>query len=235
MKLALGTLLLLSFLCAETESRRTWSKQGPLYESTKQLIAGESFRAEQLWNDTHQAIYAYAEQLQQAKDTLDTQQQQVSARLEHFFDHQNTVEWGACFKQHEREVARFSRQLIDTYSVCRQSLDSVMEHFEQEVVLEAGFLNVAAQKIADLSKSCQLWQLKQSNFNHAGVLLCTVAGIGGINQRLATSLELCWDILLELSLEGQNTAGSSPSCSAYYLLKMQFDEIFAGIKSCVRE
>ncbi|XP_017140162.1 uncharacterized protein LOC108154403 [Drosophila miranda] len=231
MRFVRSTLLLLSFLWVESTSRRIWDKQGPLYESTKLLIAEESFRAHQLWNDTHHAIYAHAEQVQQAKDTLDTKQQQVSARLEDFFDHQYTVEWGSCFKQHEREVAHFNRELIDKYSICRQSLDSVMEHFEQEVVQEANFLNVAAQKISDLSKICQIWQLKQSSFNHAGVLLCTVAGIGGINQRMASSLELCWDILLELSLEELET----PSCTAYHQLKMQFDVVYAGIESCVME
>ncbi|XP_022224900.1 uncharacterized protein LOC111075738 [Drosophila obscura] len=231
MRLAGRTLLLLSFLWAESEGRRIWYEEGPLYESTKLLIAEQRFRADQLWNDTNQAIYAQAEQVQQAKDTLDTHQRQVSARLEEFFDHQYTVEWGACFKQHEREVAHFNRELIDKYSICRQSLDNVMAHFEQEVVEEASFLNVAAQKIADLAKICQVWQLKQSNFNHAGVLLCTVAGIGGINQRLASSLELCWDILLEMSLEELDT----PSCSAYHQLKMQFDAVYAGIETCVME
>ncbi|KAH8232448.1 hypothetical protein KR032_006985, partial [Drosophila birchii] len=207
---------------------RIWNQNGPLYEATKQLVTSESSRAANIWNRTQEAIYDHTERLQLTLNTLDEQQREVSARLELFFGSQYSAEWRACSKKHELQVAHFNRELVDKYSICRNSLDSIMEHFEQEIVLEANFLSKASQEIDKVAKNCRTWQLKQSGLNHAGVLLCTVSGIADIRQRLARSLELCDDILLEMSLEDLDT----PSCLFYHHLKAEFDEVFALIEAC---
>ncbi|XP_016959713.1 uncharacterized protein LOC108031024 [Drosophila biarmipes] len=221
-------LLLLSLLYVRGQNRRTWGHSGPLYESTKQLIAGQSSNAARIWNETQQAIYERTERLQVAKDTLDDHQRGVSARLEEFFGSEYSAEWSSCFKKYELQVAHFNRELVDKYSICRNSLDHIMDHFQQEIVPEVEFLRGASLEIAELSRSCRTWQLKQSGFNHAGVLLCTVSGIGRINQRMTGCLELCDDILLEMSMEDLDT----PSCLFYQHLKMEFDEVFAEIELC---
>ncbi|XP_017055147.1 uncharacterized protein LOC108097404 [Drosophila ficusphila] len=221
-------LLLLSILCVHGHLQRIWSQNGPLYESTKLLLAGQSTSAARIWNRTQLAIYERSERLQVAKDNLDEQQRRVSARLEEFFEGQYSAEWQVCAKKYELQVAHFNRELLDKYSVCRNSLDHVMDHFQQEIVLEAEFLSKASSQIANLAKKCKTWQLKQSGFNHAGVLFCTVAGIGGINQRMSGCLELCDDILLEMAMEDLDT----PSCLFYHHLKMQFDEVLDQIDSC---
>ncbi|XP_020811171.1 uncharacterized protein LOC110186363 [Drosophila serrata] len=220
--------LLLALFCVPAQGQRIWGQNGPLYESTKKLISTESLRASAIWNRTQETIYYRSERLQLALNTLDEQQRQASARLEEFFGNQYSAEWRACSKKHELQVAHFNRELVDKYSICRNSLDSIMEHFEQEVVLEANFLSRASQEIEGVAKTCRTWQLKQSGLNHAGVLLCTVSGIGAIRQRLARSLELCDDILLEMSLEDLDT----PSCLFYHHLKVEFDEVFAQIETC---
>ncbi|XP_044250072.1 uncharacterized protein [Drosophila takahashii] len=210
------------------ENLRIWGQSGPLYESTKQLIASQSTNAARIWNNTQQAIYKRTERLQEAKDTVDEHQRKVSARLEIFFGSQYSAEWRACSKKYELQVAHFNRELVDKYSICRNSLDHIMGHFQQEIVQEVEFLRRASLEIAELSKTCRTWQLKQSGFNHAGVLFCTVAGIGRINQRMTGCLELCDDILLEMSMEDLDT----PSCLFYHQLKMEFDEVFAQIELC---
>ncbi|XP_016987083.2 uncharacterized protein LOC108050098 [Drosophila rhopaloa] len=221
-------LFLLSLCYVLGQFQRIWGQNGPLYESTKQLIASQSSRAARIWNETQQAIYERSERLQLAKDTLDDQQGNVSARLELFFDSDYSAEWRACSKKHELQVAHFNRELVDKYSICRNFLDHIMGHFQQEIVHEADFLGRASLEIAGISKACQIWQLKQPGLNHAGVLLCTVAGIGGINQRMSASLVVCDDILLEMVQEDLDT----PSCLFYHNLKMEFDEVFAQIESC---
>ncbi|XP_017123821.1 uncharacterized protein LOC108143809 [Drosophila elegans] len=221
-------LLLQSLLCVHCHFQRIWGQNGPLYESTKQLIAMQSSRAARIWNDTQQAIYERSGILQVAKDILDDQQRKVSARLERFFGSEYSDEWRACSKKHELQVAHFNRELVDKYSICRNSLDHIMGHFQEEIVHEADFLSKASLEIGGVSKTCQTWQLKQPGLNHAGVLLCTVSGIGGINQRMSGSLELCDDILLEMTQEDLDT----PSCLFYHHLRMEFDEVFTQIESC---
>ncbi|KAH8383692.1 hypothetical protein KR009_010062, partial [Drosophila setifemur] len=208
--------------------QRIWVNNGPLYESTKLLIAGESYKAARIWNKTEEAIWERSHQLQQAKDLLDVKQRQVSARLEKFFGNEYSEEWRVCSKKHELQMAHFNRELVDKFSICRNSLDHIVEHFEQEIVQDANFLGTAAQQISELSQICKIWQLKQVGLNHGGALLCTVSGIGRINQRITKSLELCDDILLEMTSEDLDT----PSCLFYHHLKMQFDEVFAQIDSC---
>ncbi|KAH8338484.1 hypothetical protein KR059_006502, partial [Drosophila kikkawai] len=223
-----GIKTLLRILQVPGQGRRIWGRNGPLYESTNQLISSESFKATAIWNRTQEAIYNHTERLQLALNTLDEQQRQASARLERFFGSQYSAEWRACSKKHELQVAHFNRELVDKYSICRNSLDNIMVHFEQEIVLEASFLGRASQEIEGIAKTCKTWQLKQAGLNHAGVLLCTVSGIGAIRQRLARSLELCDDILLEMEMEDLDT----PSCLFYHHLKMEFDEVFAQIEEC---
>ncbi|EDV49949.2 uncharacterized protein LOC6552918 [Drosophila erecta] len=224
----LSLLLLQALLCVHGHFQRIWGQNGPLYESTKQLIASQSSSAASIWNSTQQAIDLKLEYLQETIDTLDGHLQVVSGRLEMFLGIQYSEEWRACSKKYELQVAHFNRELLDKYSVCRNSLDHIKDHFQEEIVLEANFLSKASQEITELSSTCRIWQLKQTVFNHAGVLLCTVAGIGRINQRMISSLELCDAILLEMSLEDLDT----PSCLFYHHLKMEFDEVFAQIELC---
>ncbi|XP_068157113.1 uncharacterized protein [Drosophila tropicalis] len=225
-------LLLLTFLCQNVcQGQRIWRKYGPLYESTKSVIAEQSLRASNLWNSTQKVIHQRADQVQQTKNTIDEEQRIINARLEQFFSVQHSPELRSCYKQYERQVASLNRQLIDKYKVCSQSLDTILEHFEEEIVLEASFMSIASGEIEKLTKLCKVWQLKQLSYNHMGVLLCTVSGIGGINQRLATSLELCRDILLEMSPEDLDT----PGCRTYQQLKMQFDQIYVDIETCIEE
>ncbi|XP_017073432.1 uncharacterized protein LOC108109444 [Drosophila eugracilis] len=218
-------------LQVQGQIQRIWGQNGPLYESTKQLIASQSLNAARIWNDTQQAIFERSERLQVAKDKLDEDQRKVSARLELFFGSQYSAEWRTCSKKYELQVAHFNRELVDKYSICRNSLDHIMDHFQQEIVLEADFLRKASLEISGLSKICRTWQLKQPGFNHAGVLYCTVAGIGRINQRMTGCLELCDDILLEMTMEDLDT----PSCLFYHHLKMEFDDVFAQIELCANK
>ncbi|XP_032305636.1 uncharacterized protein LOC6501113 [Drosophila ananassae] len=225
MMLPLRLLMLFVFWA---HGQRIWRNYGPLYESTKLLIEAESLKASETWNRTQESIHKHTHRLILAKDALDNKQLQASARISKFFGNDYTEEWRICSKKYELQVAHFNRELLDKYSICRNSLDSIMDHFEQDVVVEGSFLNTASQEIEKLSKTCQIWQLKQAGFNHAGVLLCTVSGIGRINQRITTSLDLCDAILLEMSMEDLDT----PSCLFYYDIKMQFDEVFFQIESC---
>jgi len=210
------------------QNRRIWGQNGPLYESTRQLISSQSSNAARIWNDTQQAIYGRSERLQLAKDTLGDQQREVSDRLEEFFGSQYSAEWRSCFKKYEVQVAHFNRELVEKYSICSNSLEHIMDHFQQEIVLEVEFLRSASLEIAKLSNTCRTWQLKQSGFNHAGILSCTISGIGRINHRMTGCLELCDDILLEMSMEDLDT----PSCLFYHNLKMEFDKVFAEIEQC---
>nr|XP_017101716.2 uncharacterized protein LOC108128550 [Drosophila bipectinata] len=222
------SLRLLILLVCWVYGQRMWGNHGPLYESTRLLIESESLKASGIWNRTQESIQKHTHRLLQAKDALEQKQLQTSARLSKFFGNDYTEEWRICSKKYELQVAHFNRELLDKYSICRNSLDSIMDHYEQDVVVEASFLSGASEEIQKLSKACQIWQLKQSGFNHAGVLLCTVSGIGGINRRITSSLDLCDGILLEMSMEDLDT----PSCLFYYDIKMQFDEVFFQIESC---
>ncbi|KAH8278764.1 hypothetical protein KR018_008915, partial [Drosophila ironensis] len=208
--------------------QRAWGNYGPLYESTRLLIFGESSKAMGIWNRAQEGFQNQTYRLDLAKEMLDEKQQQVTARLGKFFGSDYTDEWRVCSKEHELQVAHFNREIVDKYSVCRTSLETATEHLEGDIAREANFLSTASQDISDLAKTCKIWQLKQQGFDHAGVLLCTVSGIGGINQRISNSLEICDDILLEMSMEDLDT----PSCLYYHEIKMQFDEVFAQIESC---
>ncbi|XP_030376275.1 uncharacterized protein LOC115625378 [Scaptodrosophila lebanonensis] len=214
------------------QPQRILRKHGPLYESVRLLIESQSLSAAEAWKNTEQQINESIYLVQDAQGTMNAIQQKVNDRMELlYYNHPQTVEFRKCFKQYELEVGHFNRDLLSHYSSCKQSLDLQLERFEQTVLEQASFMKTAERQISELAHTCDIARLKRNESNHAGVLLCTVAGIGQVNNRMSSALLQCLDIMLELSLEQMETQ----SCSSYEELNMQFDEIYQQIRACEEE
>ncbi|XP_023306810.2 uncharacterized protein LOC111688525 [Lucilia cuprina] len=219
-------------------------KHGPLYQGIRTLILSEKLNAEQAWNDTQDQIARYSSVLEKAHDYMHNYEKIINDKLNQLNNPEHTDEVKKCYKQYERQIARFNRDLVQNYFACKQALNSSLSQLKNEIFQEIEYIHEAAIKIQELVYECNVSDLKRIDreMYHAGVTLCVISGLGEINQHMLEASQITLNILARLSINQEESGpmeeipGKTTNiCLDYQYLRDEFETIYENVMLCVKK
>ncbi|XP_065361388.1 uncharacterized protein LOC135955037 [Calliphora vicina] len=247
MKLYLITaigLFMLSSVCAKVYLPELSKKHGSLYQGIRLLIQSEKHNAEMTWNDTQRQIDENSGTLQKVLDYMHNYETIINEKLNQINSLEQSAEVKKCYKQYERQIARFNRDLLENYFVCKQALNTSLSQLKNEVVQEIQYIHDAAAEIQELVYVCNVTDLKRIDreSHHATVTLCVLSNLGEINQHMLEAAQVSLNILARLSIYQEDneqfevTQGRSTNiCLDFQYLRDEFETIYENVMFCVRE
>ncbi|TMW51788.1 hypothetical protein DOY81_003126, partial [Sarcophaga bullata] len=97
---------------------------GPLYEGFRMLLAEEKLNAETIWNETQHQIDEYDMTLFKITFYMQQYGTIINKKLDKINNLRHSDQKRKCYKEYERQIARFNRDLIQHYHICKQALNS---------------------------------------------------------------------------------------------------------------
>ncbi|XP_061397071.1 uncharacterized protein LOC133332708 [Musca vetustissima] len=245
---------LLGIHCRRELPQVIW-KHGPLYEGIQHLISEEKTAAEQIWNDTKLRIETTANEYQKAQNYLRNFEEIFNEKIQQIREWQQYEELQKCYKQYERQIARFNRNLIYKFRVCRQALNSSLSQLEDEIRTEVLYIRDAAIEIQEVVYDCNVTDLKsynevEENYMHGShVTMCVISKLSAIRQQQFEarhiSLEILGRIVASDIHQNEMTEGngggdgvvSRPKgdnvCLEFRHLREEFETIYDRILRCI--
>ncbi|XP_037822004.1 LOW QUALITY PROTEIN: uncharacterized protein LOC119610733 [Lucilia sericata] len=219
-------------------------KHGPLYQGIRLLILSEKLNAELAWNDTQLQIEENSAVLQKAHDYINNYERIINEKLNQLNNPEHSDEVKKCYKQYERQIARFNRDLLENYFACKQALNSSLSQLRNEIVQEIEYIHEAAIEIQELVYECNVTDLKRVDRenHHAGVTLCVLSRLGEINQHMLEASQVSLNILARLSINQEDSdqfeemqGKTTNICLDFQYLRDEFEAIYENVMLCVKK
>ncbi|XP_013101073.1 uncharacterized protein LOC106082879 [Stomoxys calcitrans] len=228
-------------------------KHGPLYDGIQLLIAEEKFHAQLIWNSTHRKIQKVSQEVELTLKDLQSYGQIMEEKLKQLNDLEQYQAFLECYIQYERQIARFNRDLIAKYLVCKKAVNSSLSQLRDEIKSELLYIKDAPLKVQDLKYICNVTDLKRANENDrltaVRSTMCILSRMGSIKQRQLQATHICLEVLgrivisdMNLNMEdadiidgGMGGSYDDNVCLEFRNLKDEFELIYERIVSCVLE
>ncbi|XP_073820336.1 uncharacterized protein [Musca autumnalis] len=232
-------------------------KHGPLYEGIHHMIAQEKFTAQEIWNDTKIIIEATANELQLAHNYLHNYENIFNEKIKQLKEWEQYGDLQKCYVQYERQIARFNRDLIVKYRVCRQALNSSLAQLEDEIRTEVMYIRDAALEIQEVFYDCNVTELKRFHegedadhyYQGTRITMCVLSKLSTIRQLQFEATHICLEVLGRIVASDMNQnqlnddSGDEVStlpigdnvCLEFRHLREEFETIYERILRCVME
>uniref|UniRef100_A0A1I8ME45 Uncharacterized protein n=1 Tax=Musca domestica TaxID=7370 RepID=A0A1I8ME45_MUSDO len=228
-------------------------KHGPLYEGIHHLVAQEKFTAKEIWNDTKIIIEATANELQMAQKYLHNYEHIFSEKMKQLKEWDQYEDLRKCYVQYERQIARFNRDLITKYRICRHALNSSLSQLEDEIRSEVFYIRDAAIEIQEVVYDCNVTELRRFDdeednyFTGSRISMCVISKLSAIRQKQFESTHISLEILGRIvasdmnqnEMEDDNGGISIPRgdnvCLEFRHLREEFETIYDRILRCVMD
>ncbi|XP_075144608.1 uncharacterized protein LOC142219559 [Haematobia irritans] len=227
-------------------------KHGPLYGGIQNLLAEEKSLAQLIWNDTKDKIQKASEEVELTLTYLYSYGQIMEEKLKQLNDMEHYEALQECYIQYERQIARFNRDLISKYLVCKQALNSSQSQLQEEIRSELYYIRDASIEVQELRYDCNVTDLKKSTENDrltaVRSTMCILARLGNIKQHQMEATHVCFDILGRIVVSDMDNVGGNGHnvgdmpeltggnvCLEFRHLRDEFESIYERIISCILE
>lgn len=221
-------------------------KHGPLYLGIRSLILSEKHNAELTWNETQRQMEENSDILHKTLHYMENYETIINDKLNEINKLEHSAELKKCYKQYEKQIARFNRELIENYFVCKQALNTSLSQLKDEVKQEIQYIHDAAAEILELKYLCNVTDLKRTDRedHHATVTICVLSNLSEINQHILEATQVALNIIARLiinqddlvKMELENVHGKAAMiCLDYEYLRGEFETIYDSIMMCVED
>lgn len=178
------------------------NKHGPLYEGIRLLIAEEKLNAETVWNETQVQIDENSDILDKALHYMQNYGTIINEKLDQINNLQHSDQVKKCYKKYERQIARFNRDLLQQYSICKLALNSSLDQLKSEIIDEMKSIHNAATEIQEVTYICNVTDLKKMSRanHHATVTICVISDLAEIKQKVLEATQVILRILARITI-----------------------------------
>ena len=216
-------------------------KHGPLYEGFRMLIAEEKLNAEMIWNETKHQIDEYDRELFRILYYMQNYGTIMNQKLDKMNSRRISDEKKKCYKKYETQIARFNRDLIQQYYICKQALNG--SQLKSEITDEMELIRNASFEIQQIRHICNLTDLKRMDRaeHHITVTICVVSDLAEIKQKVLEATQVIFRILARITI---NSAKGFPDltddheqnldvCMDFQYLRDEFETTYENIMWCI--
>lgn len=224
-------------------------KRGPLYNAIQNLIVDEKEYAEKIWNETQHKLESTSMDLQTAVNFMKNYEQIMEDKLKQLNEWHQYEALQHCYTQYERQIARFNRDLLYKYRVCRQALNSSMSQLHEEMKTEILYIRDASLEVQELMYDCNITDLRrfdaEDRFTATKVTTCIISQLGHIRQHQFKATHVCMDIIARIAANDMNQNYDGPDeignskpntdnvCLDFRNLSNEFESIYQRVMTCV--
>lgn len=173
----------------------------------------------------------------------------IGEKLNQINNLEHSEELKNCYRQYERQIARFNRELLENYFVCKKALNSSLSQLKNEVFEEIKCIRDAAIDVHELVYVCNVTDLKRTDreSHHASVALCVLSNLAEINQHMLEAAQVVLRIFSRMNINQENSEPirddvlakiqgmGNNICLDFQYLRDEFETVYENIMLCVKE